>query len=352
MNFIYTIFGYPLGWVMWLCYNVIKNYGVALIVFTIILRIVQFPLSIKQQKSSARMALFKPKMDALQKKYKNDKAKQQEEMIKLQQEEGYSPTAGCLPMLIQFPILFGVIDVVYKPLTHILRLPSDVINKAIEIAKSVGTVSAGAPQISVMKFLSQSPEKFSELGSDVIAKIQSVDLNFLGINLGDIPSFAFNLLLIIPVLAGITALFQTILMMKTNPLYSDSSTPGMGATKISMYIMPIFSVWIAFTVPAGVGLYWSISNILMAVQSVLLFKLYHPDKLRKQMEEEQAKRKADVKKYVKQVEITDKTGKKKTLDKELSEKEINRIRLARARELDAEQYGEQYSDVTDDDLKS
>ncbi|KAA3384621.1 hypothetical protein F1912_12440 [Akkermansia muciniphila] len=81
MNFIYTIFGYPLGWVMWLCYNVIKNYGVALIVFTIILRIVQFPLSIKQQKSSARMALFKPKMDALQKKYKNDKAKQQEEMI-------------------------------------------------------------------------------------------------------------------------------------------------------------------------------------------------------------------------------------------------------------------------------
>lgn len=107
MNFIYELFGTPLGWIMWLLYAVIKNYGICLILFTVLIKAALFPLSIKQQKSSAKMAVFTPKMTEIQKKYANNKQKQQEEMMKFYEEHGYNPMSGCLPLFIQFPILFG-----------------------------------------------------------------------------------------------------------------------------------------------------------------------------------------------------------------------------------------------------
>ena len=116
MNLISTIIGTPLGWVMWLCYTVVRNYGVALILFTLITRLLMFPLSVKQQKSSVKMAAFGPKMRARQTKYANNKEKLSEEMTKLYQEEGYNPMSSCLPLLIQLPILYGLIDVIYNPL--------------------------------------------------------------------------------------------------------------------------------------------------------------------------------------------------------------------------------------------
>ena len=130
------LFGTPLGWIMWLLYQVIRNYGIVLILFTILVKAALFPLSVKQQKSSAKMAIFQPKIAEIQKKYANNKQKQQEEMMKLYEAHGYNPMSGCLPLLIQFPILFGIIDVVYNPLTHILRIPKDTIASAVEILKT------------------------------------------------------------------------------------------------------------------------------------------------------------------------------------------------------------------------
>ena len=124
MEFINSIFGYPLGWLMWLCYKIVSNYGIALIIFTLLTKLILFPLAIKQQKSSLRMARMQPKLEELQKKYGKNKEKYNEEMLKLYDEEKYNPMSGCLPMLIQFPILFGLIDVIYKPMTHIRRMSS------------------------------------------------------------------------------------------------------------------------------------------------------------------------------------------------------------------------------------
>ena len=99
---------YPLGFVLRICYILTGNYALSLVIFTLIIRFVLFPLAIKQQKSSAQMMRLKPKMDNIQKKYKKDQAKLQEEMSKLYQEEGYNPLSGCLPLLLQLPILYGL----------------------------------------------------------------------------------------------------------------------------------------------------------------------------------------------------------------------------------------------------
>ncbi|MCI5802015.1 MAG: YidC/Oxa1 family membrane protein insertase, partial [Oscillospiraceae bacterium] len=137
MELINSIFGWPLGWIMWFCYLVVRNYGIALILFTLLTKLMLLPFAVKQQKSTIKMAIFKPKMDAIQKAYGNNKEKLNEELMKLYEKEGYNPMSGCMPMLIQFPILFGLIDVVYKPLTHILRLSSAEITIATDAAKGL-----------------------------------------------------------------------------------------------------------------------------------------------------------------------------------------------------------------------
>ena len=124
---IWGIIAIPLGFIMRYCYilfaDVLKfplAYVFALLLFTIITRAILFPLSLKQQRSTAIMGLYQPLIDEINKKYEKDPQKKQEEMAKLQQEYGFSPTAGCLPLLIQFPILFGLIEVIYKPLTYMI----------------------------------------------------------------------------------------------------------------------------------------------------------------------------------------------------------------------------------------
>ena len=183
MNFIYTVFGWPLGWIMYVCYLIVENYGLALILFTIITKALQLPLAIKQQKSMMKTAIFKPQMEALQRKYKNNREKLNEEMMKLYEKEHYNPMSGCLPSLISFPILFGMIDVVYKPITHIIRPGSDIIEKATEILTSLGmnTGNTMASQISIINAIQADPSPWSELGADFIAKAQSMNFSFLGV---------------------------------------------------------------------------------------------------------------------------------------------------------------------------
>ena len=138
-----------------------------------------------------KTAIFKPQMDALQRKYKNNREKLNEEMMKLYEKEHYNPMSGCLPTLISFPILFGMIDVIYKPITHIIRPGSGIIEKATEILTGLGmnTGNTMASQISVINSIQADPAPWSELGADFIAKAQSMDFSFLGVNLAANPYF-------------------------------------------------------------------------------------------------------------------------------------------------------------------
>ena len=119
-----------LGPLMALLYQLIPNYAVTMIVFTVLVRVLLLPLAIKQQKSTAKMSVFQPEMQRIQEKYKNNKDKQSEELMKLQQEYGYNPMSGCLPMLLNLLVMLGIIEVVYRPAQYILGIPVDAIQAA------------------------------------------------------------------------------------------------------------------------------------------------------------------------------------------------------------------------------
>lgn len=351
MEFITSIIGWPLGLIMAFLYKFINSYGLSLIIFTIIIKLVLLPLSVKQQKATAKMTAFKPRMDEIQKKYANNQELMNEELMKLYKEEGYSPTAGCLPMLIQLPILFGLIDVIYKPLKHVLRVPDALIQSGLEILKGTGVqVSSYAPQISLISEIHKNPSAFETL-PDLVSKVESFSLDFCGINLGQTPTFGFNLLILIPILAGITSFLVSFASMKNASAMAGENNPMQATSKVMMFMMPLMSLWIAFSVPAGVGMYWIISNILMLGQTILLNKIYNPvemaEKARQQMEERR-KELAQERKAAKQMA---KEKNAAAAEKALSQKEINRQKLAAARKRDAIKYGEEFVDVTNEDLK-
>lgn len=388
MQLINEIFGYPLGFIMWLCYIVVRNYAVALLLFTIITKLALFPLSLKQQKSMVKMKLFQPKVEELQKKYAKNKEKLNEETMKLYQEEGYNPMSGCLPSLIQFPLLFGMIDVVYRPLTHIAHLSKDLINQAMEIVTSLGlagNANSYYKEINIMSAVRDNPGAFSAMGQEFMDKVSGINLSFFGLDLTAIPTFAWNAILIIPILSGLTSLLFSLLSMRQNKkMDGDKPQAGGGMMKAMMLFMPIMSFWFAFSFPMGVSLYWLFSNVLMIVQQLVMNKIFDPEKeaekMRQKLEEEKEKKRLErleARKNVKKLSDTGFQGALKkavstrlteegsgdeieqdeeevspeVIQKALSAKEINRAKLAAARKRDAEKYGEEYVDVTDDDLK-
>lgn len=351
-----SFLGVPLGYVMWVLYKLVPNYALALLLFTLLTRLILLPLSIKQQKSMAKMAVFQPKMQELQKKYANNKEKLQEEMMKLYSEEGYNPMSGCLPMLIQLPILMGLIDVIYKPLKHILHMGDATIEAAVEIAKNMGVTNNYAPQLAVMQAFGQDSAAFSSLGEEFASAIAGFDLNLFGIfNLAETPTVGFNLMIILPIVSGLSALVMSLVSMRQSAA-SNPAAAGNGATKTMMLFMPLMSLMIAFSVPAGVVLYWIYSNLIAIVQSLLLNKFYNPqkmaEKMRQEMEEkkqQQRQQKIEAKKQLREQPEEAKT--QVDAAAALSEKEKRRQKLAAARRRDAEKYGEEYKEVTDEDLK-
>ncbi|MBP1561860.1 MAG: YidC/Oxa1 family membrane protein insertase [Oscillospiraceae bacterium] len=301
------IIGYPLGWVMWLMYQITHNYAWAIILFTLITKILLFPLSVKQQKSSAAMTAFQPKLEKLKKQYANNQQKLQEEQMKLYSEEGINPMASCLPLFIQFPILYGIFDVVYRPITHIIRAGKDVIAQATEITRGIFTANGGAvpsyfearPEIYIVKEVQKNPGAFAELNNpEFVEKISDFNNKLFGVvDLGDIPTFhpevwnaASILLMMIPVMSGLIQLVMTIYtQIRSKKMNPDA--PSMAGMNVMFYIMPLFSVWIAFKYPAGIGFYWTMSSLFSLIQSVVLYHVYTPEYVASLVEKDKQKRK-------------------------------------------------------------
>ncbi|MBQ9899068.1 MAG: membrane protein insertase YidC, partial [Ruminococcus sp.] len=134
---LYDIIGYPFGFLMSLIYGLFDNYAVAIIIFTVVTKLILLPVNYSTQKNAARMQLLNPKLEKLKKSFANNPQRLQQEQQKLYQQEGVNPMGSCLPAFIQMFLLFGVLDVVYKPLTHILRFSKGVREAAIAIASDL-----------------------------------------------------------------------------------------------------------------------------------------------------------------------------------------------------------------------
>ena len=340
MNFFYILSG-PLGYVMEWIYKLLPSYGWDIIIFTLLINIVKIPLQLSQQKSMAKMSAFQPMMMEIQTKYKDKPEKQQEEMLKLQQDYGYNPTAGCVPMLLNFLVMFGVIGVVYNPLERIFHISAAALTAAGEALTASGVAFTAITRDTniIAQVVAGNGGVLGCFSAEQIATITefSQHMNFLGIDLTRVPQYSLaaeNLpLLILPVLAIVTMFLSTHISMKA------SGQEMQGSMKLTMYMMPLMYVFFCFTVPSAFSLYYVVSNILMTVQSLLMKKIYDPEKMKAEVAAEMAARKKEQKRGVKSttIKVTDeKTG--EVVEKNISASEMNKRRLEYARKLDEERY--------------
>ena len=336
MNILY-ILGVPLGYVMEWIYNLIPNYGWDIIIFTIVIRLLSIPLQLNQQKSMAKMSAFQPMIMDIQTKYKDKPEKQQEELMKLQQDYGYKPTAGCLPMLLNFLVMFGVIGVVYNPLERIFHISAAALTAAGEALTASGVAFTAITRdttiiAQVLAGNSGLLQCFTEAQIATITEF-SQHMSFLGIDLTRVPQIGLSLDLVLPLLSVVTMFLSTHISMKA------SGQQMQGSMKVTMYLMPLMYLFFCFTYPLAFSLYYVISNIVMTVQTQVMRKIYDPEKMKEQVRAEIASRRKEEKRGVKSTTIKvqdEKTG--EVVEKNISASEMNKRRLEYARQQDAERY--------------
>ena len=290
-----------MGWILKQLYNFLgsisngqlANYAIAIALFTILVNVVFLPVNINQQKTSAKQTAIRPKMDELKKKYGDDRQQYSIELQNLNQREGISMMGGCLPQLIRLPFLWGVWMAIRTPLSYILNFPKDIIEsseKALQGLVESGVVKGlkanAITELDVVHHIDTlvKNEPANEGLQKIAEGIKSMDFNFFGIDLTEIPHFTFNFssvtghqvaLWIIPLLSFATAMLSSVVMLKmqkkTNP--DAASMGGM------MLFMPLLSLYIAFKVPGAVGFYWAFSNVVTMVIQIIMNKTLSPYKI-------------------------------------------------------------------------
>lgn len=345
-----SVLGTPLGFVMKWIFDFIGSYGWALVIFIILTRVIQFPLGIKQQKSTAKMANVQKKLKQIQKQFAKDKTRLNSETMKLYEQEGVSPTGGCLPMIVTFILLFGIIDVVYNPLKHLLGISAETLTAATGL---LGSASSAA-QLDIITQIQGGSTLFNSVFSpDQLSQIKGFDMTFLGANLGTIPNQVWGWAIIIPVVAFLTQIGSTIISMK---IQEKNGQTMQGMMKWTMLLMPVMSLFFAFTMPIGVGVYWIISNVLMMGQSILLQMMYPPSKMVAQNDKSSQRAREKMKKKREQMEMYTKMRENdvsptmaavqvkeanKTKEEKAQEKAEYTNKLTEARKRMADKYGDE-----------
>lgn len=283
----------PFAWLVRLFYNLTNSYGVALILFTLVIKLIMLPFQMKSKKSMMRMSRVSGQMQDLQKRYAKNQAKLQEEMQKLYEEEGVNPMSGCLWSFLPLPILMALYSIIRQPITHFMMLSKDVLQTVVQSVADAGVdltnivmmdKATGAPalkdglyqmaaygQINLVKAV-------QEMGLSTPDGWFNVNYKFLGLDLTATPweyvkSFTFTWavigVILIPILAGLSQFVFSKLTMKTQP---QADAAGGASMKSMMYMMPLFSVYIAFIMPAALGVYWIAQSVFSLIQEAILNK--------------------------------------------------------------------------------
>lgn len=273
MGFIAEIFGYLLN----ALYSVFNNYGIAIIIFSIILRIILIPITIKQQTSLKKSAALQEEMKEIQRKYKNNPEKLNQETINLYKREKMSPFSGCLSSIVQLVIILSVFWLVSKPLTYMKRVDPNLINQYTQEIQTQNNGSKSAySEIEVINKKGMEDERVA------------INMDFLGLDLSKVPSSNLNdwTVYIIPALYVVSSVISIrlttnmtskkkkediVVEAKNNDTKEPSELDAMEAMNKNMsYMMPIMSVFIAFIAPLGLALYWFISNVLMIIERCII----------------------------------------------------------------------------------
>ncbi len=346
----------PFAWLVRLFYNLTNSYGVALILFTLVIKLIMLPFQMKSKKSMMRMSRVSGQMQELQKRYAKNQAKLQEEMQKLYEEEGVNPMSGCLWSLIPFPILIALYSIIRQPITHFMMLSKDVLQTVVQSAADAGVnltnivmmdKATGTPvlkdglyqlasygQINLVKAV-------QEMGLSTPEGWFDMNYNFLGLDLTATPweyvkNFTFTWavigVILIPILAGLSQFVFSKLTMKTQP---QADAAGGASMKSMMYMMTLMSVYIAFIMPAALGVYWIAQSVFSLIQEAILNKTFSA----KLSEEEEARfqaRQADRQRRMEEARVQEQQRKqeeqkKKTLrEKQQAAQAAKAVKAAKA----------------------
>ena len=287
-EFIATAFGYILNFI----YNLVNNYGIAIIIFTILLKLIMLPISIKQQKTMKKTARVQEQVKEIQEKYKSDQLRMNQEMMDLYKKENMNPFSGCLVTLVQFFIILSMFYLVSRPLTYMRQVEPDIINGYVnEIQKENPNQRLAYTEIAVIKAKAATDERVN------------LNMDFFGVDLSDVPTENLNdpKVYIIPALYVITSLLSTKLVRASNEVKKKENEEAevikeepkktgkelvkkdkddeineeeaMEQMNKSMrYMMPVMTLSIAFIAPLGLALYWFVSNLLNIIERLLTNK--------------------------------------------------------------------------------
>lgn len=287
MSSISSLFGYILNFI----YEIVKNYGLAIIIFSVLLKLILLPLSIKQQKTMKKTAKIQGKVKEIQDKYKNDQVKMNQEMMDLYKRENLSPFSGCLTSIIQIILLFAMFGLVRSPLTYMKKIDTEILNNYVaEIKQEVGenSISRNYPQISILKYVNNYKTTEDPL---------YINMDFFGLDLSNVPQENWQewQVYIIPVLYVLTTIISMKITSKMTSTQSKSSdiievkkednkennkdnemspeemTAQMN--KSMTWFMPLMSISISIIAPLGLALYWLVNNILMIGERLILNKV-------------------------------------------------------------------------------
>lgn len=293
MDILESVIAYPLGFVMELCYRILGNYGVAIIAFTFITKIILLPLSIWVQKNSIKMVQMQPALNRIKAKYYGDKDTIADEEAKLYKQYKYNPLASIVPLLVQILLLMGVVAVIYNPFEYLFHMDKSLIAAVNQAASQISGLPLvdSAIQLTAIECIKDSANAavFGAIDGigEYLSAISSFDLQFLGINLSHNPSIVWGITIVVPLVAGLSSLALCIAQNKENVLQAEQS-------KASQWGMSIFSVglslYLGFFVPAGIALYWVASN-LFAIAQLYLLNLAIPPKKYVDYKELEASRK-------------------------------------------------------------
>jgi len=273
-----SVLGTALGWIMSLIYNLIHNYGLSIIIFTLFTKLLLFPLSLLTQKNSINMVRMMPEENKLKIKYIDDKDKLADERLKLYKKYKYHPILGTVPLLIQIPLVLGLVYVIYRPLSFVLQIDSSVIDALEELMVNAFpdfNTADNTYQVEIIRKVKEGWELSNGEYGQAIKDIKELDMHFLGIDLSETPSLKhFDRLLLIPLFSGISAWLLCWVQNKINILQMAQGNVNKVLTTL---FMVAFSTYFAVLVPTGVGLYWIFGN-LFAIPMMMITNLCMPPK--------------------------------------------------------------------------
>mgnify|MGYP000133333772 CR=1 FL=1 len=289
----------PFAWLTRLFYSLTGSYGLALILFTLVVKLVILPFQLKGKKSMLRMNRMQGKIKDIQTRYANNKQRQQEEMANLYAQEGVNPMSGCLWSFLPFPILIALYYIIRTPLRYFMSLSNEVIAKITELAVSLGYVSGASGQASaydqiyLAKFIHDNWSSFEGKFDGLI----DLNYNFLSMDLSAVPKDLFSQfpsggwpvigIMLMPLISAALQFLMTRISMKTN-----GNSNMNGSSKAMLYMMPLMTVWMGYILPAALCVYWIANAAFSCIQEQVLNKHFSKVLDREETDKERQKREA------------------------------------------------------------